>query len=88
MYGGDCDAAIAKTAAAVTHVQSQSQEVGSGDGRAGLVVFCLGYSVLDAGLSCTKGVWYVYGWDTGLFILMYWEVSTGLSPMLLTPSAR
>ena len=39
MYGGDCDAAIAKAAAAVTHVQSQSQEVGSGDGRAGLVVF-------------------------------------------------
>ena len=31
MYGGDCDAAIAKAAAAVTHVQSQSQEVGSGD---------------------------------------------------------
>ena len=20
---------------------------------------------LDAGLSCTKGVWYVYDWDTG-----------------------
>ena len=39
MYGGDCDAAIAKAAAAMTHVQSQSQEVGSGDGRAGLVVF-------------------------------------------------
>ena len=39
MYGGDCDAAIAKAAAAVTHVQSQSQEVGSGDGRAGHVVF-------------------------------------------------
>ena len=39
MYGGDCDAAIAKAAAAVTHVQSQTQEVGSGDGRAGLVVF-------------------------------------------------
>ena len=39
MYGGDCDAAIAKAAATVTHVQSQSQEVGSGDGRAGLVVF-------------------------------------------------
>ena len=31
MYGGDCDAAIAEAAAAVTHVQSQSQEVGSGD---------------------------------------------------------
>ena len=39
MYGGDCDAAIPKAAAAVTHVQSQIQEVGSGDGRAGLVVF-------------------------------------------------
>ena len=26
---------------------------------------CLGYSVLDAGLSCTKGDWYVYDWDTG-----------------------
>ena len=31
MYGGDCDAAIAKAAAVVTHVQSQSQEFGSGD---------------------------------------------------------
>ena len=39
MYGGDCDAAIAKTAAAVTRVQSKSREVGSGDGRAGLLVF-------------------------------------------------
>ena len=39
MYGGGCDAAIAKAAAPVAHVQSQSQEVGSGDGRAGLVVF-------------------------------------------------
>ena len=26
---------------------------------------CLGYSVLDAGLSCSKGVWYIYDWDTG-----------------------
>ena len=26
---------------------------------------CLGYSVLDAGLSCTKGVWYIYDWDAG-----------------------
>ena len=39
MYGGDCDAAIAKAAAAVTRAQSQSQEVGSGNGRAGLLVF-------------------------------------------------
>ena len=31
MCGGDCDAAIAKASAAVTHVQNQSQEVGSGD---------------------------------------------------------
>ena len=28
---GDCDAAIAKAAAVVTHVRSLSQEVGSGD---------------------------------------------------------
>ena len=39
-YGGDCDAAIAEAAAAVTHVQSQSQEVGSGDeGRGAGLVF-------------------------------------------------
>ena len=36
IYGGDCDAAIAKAAAAVTHAQSQSQEVGSGDEGLGL----------------------------------------------------
>ena len=39
MYGNDCDAAIVKAAAAVTPVQSQSQEIGSGDGRAEVVVF-------------------------------------------------
>ena len=37
MYGAACDAAIAKASAAVTHVQSQSQDVGSGD--KGLDVF-------------------------------------------------
>ena len=37
MYGGDCEAAIAEAAAAVTHVQSQSQEVGSGDEGLGLL---------------------------------------------------
>ena len=36
MYGGDCDAAKAKASAAVTHVQSQSQEVGSGEEGLGL----------------------------------------------------
>ena len=36
MYGGDCDAAMAEAAAAVTHVQSQSQKVGSGDAGLGL----------------------------------------------------
>ena len=36
MYSGDCDAAIAKAAAAVTHVQSQSQEVGSENEGLGL----------------------------------------------------
>ena len=39
-YGGDCDAATAEAAATVTHVQSQSQEVGSGDeGRGAGLVF-------------------------------------------------
>ena len=42
MYGGDCDAAIAKkAAAAVTHAQSQSQELGFGDERLGLLCFDL-----------------------------------------------
>ena len=36
IYGGDCDATIAKAAATVTHVQSQSQEVGSGYEELGL----------------------------------------------------
>ena len=39
MYGGGCDAAIAKASAAVTHVQSQSQEVGSGDKGLGVFMF-------------------------------------------------
>ena len=39
MYGGDCDAAIAKAAAAVTHVQSQNLEVASGDEGLGLFGF-------------------------------------------------
>ena len=41
MCCGDCDAAIAEAAAAVTHVQSQSQEVGSGDEGLGLLCFDL-----------------------------------------------
>ena len=41
MYGGDCDAAIAKASAAVTHVQSQRQEVGSGYEGLGLLCFDL-----------------------------------------------
>ena len=42
MYGGDYDAAIAKAAAAVTRVQSQSREVGSGDDEElGLLCFDL-----------------------------------------------
>ena len=38
---GDCDAVIAKAAAAVTHVQSLSQEVGSGNEGLGLFGFDL-----------------------------------------------
>ena len=47
MYGGDSDAAIAKVAAAVTHVQSQSQEVGCGDEGLGLFGFDLPWAETD-----------------------------------------
>ena len=47
MYGGDYDAAIAKAAAAVTHVKSQSQEVGSGDEGLGLLCFDLSSAETD-----------------------------------------
>ena len=47
MYDGDCDAAIARAAAAVTLVQSQSQEVGSGDERLGLLCFDLSSAQTD-----------------------------------------
>ena len=48
---GDCDAAIAKAAAVVTHVQSLSQEVGSGDEGLGLFGFDLS--------SAETGFWWV-----------------------------
>ena len=47
MYGGACDAAIAKAAAAVTHVQSRSQEVGSGDEGLGVLCFDLSSAETD-----------------------------------------
>ena len=47
MYGGDCDAAIAEAAAAVTHVQSQSEEVGSGDEGLCLLYFDLSSAETD-----------------------------------------
>ena len=39
MYGGACNTAVAKASAAVTHVQSQSQDVGSGDKGLGVFMF-------------------------------------------------
>ena len=45
--GGDCDTAIAKATAAVTHVQSQSQEVSSRDERLGLFGFYLSSEETD-----------------------------------------
>ena len=47
MYGGDCDAALAKATAAVIHAQSQSQEVGSGDEGLGLLCFDLSSAETD-----------------------------------------
>ena len=45
MCWGDCDAAIAEAAAAVTHVQSQ--EAGSGDEGLGLLCFDLSSAETD-----------------------------------------
>ena len=47
MCCGDCDAAIAEAAAAVTHIQSQSQEVGSGVEGLGLLSFDLSSAETD-----------------------------------------
>ena len=49
MYGGDCDAAIAKAAAALTYAQSQSesQEVGSEDEGLDLLCFDLSSAETD-----------------------------------------
>ena len=51
MYGDDCDAATAKAAAGVIHVQSQSREVGSGDEGLGLLYFVLS--------SAETGFWWL-----------------------------
>ena len=47
LYGGDFDAVIAKAAAAVTRVQSQSEEVGSGNEGLGLLCFDLSSAETD-----------------------------------------
>ena len=47
MYGGEYNAATAKAAAAVTRVQSPSQEVGSGDKGLGLLCFDLSSAETD-----------------------------------------
>ena len=39
---------------------------------------------LVTGLSCIKGVWYIYGWDTGQVILMYGGVPTGFFLVFFT----
>ena len=64
MYGGDCDAAIAKAAAAVTHVQSQSQEVGSGDEGLGFLY-----------LICHQQNRTFGGWNTSIRDFAYFRVS-------------
>ena len=47
MYSGGCDAAIAKAFPDVTHVQSPSQEVGSGDKGLGSLCFDLSSTETD-----------------------------------------
>ena len=48
----------------LTHVTeaTTSDQVGS---------VCGTRSSMLAGLSCTKGVWYIYDWDTGSTILIW-----------------
>ena len=36
-----------------------------------LLLVCGTRSSMLAGLSCTKGVWYIYDWDTGSTILIW-----------------
>ena len=64
MCCGDCDAAIAEAAAAVTHVQSQSQKVGSGDEGLGSLRFDLSSAERTFG-----------GWRTSSRDLAYFRVS-------------
>ena len=37
----------------------------------GRFLVCGTRSSMLAGLSCTKGVWYIYDWDTGSTILIW-----------------
>ena len=53
-YGGDCDAVIAKSSAAGTHVQSHSQEVGSGEEGLGFFSFFF-FVISRNGLLVTGG---------------------------------
>ena len=64
MCCGDYDAAIAEAAAAVTHVQSKSQEVGSGDEGLGLLCFICHQQKRTFG-----------GWRTSSRDLPYFRVS-------------
>ena len=65
MSGGDCDASIAEASAAVTHVQSESQEVGFGDEGLGLLCFDL--------LSAESDFWWL--WRASSRDLAYFRVS-------------
>ena len=59
MAGTGIIAVFTRQSRRVSEMASRTEQVG-----------CLGYSVLDAGLSCTKGVWYIRNWDTGSSILI------------------
>ena len=66
---GDCDAAIAKAAAVVTHVQSLSQEAGSGDEGLGLFGFDLSSAETDFWwLREEEGSKPIHGIDLGTWL--------------------
>ena len=68
---GDCDAAIAKAAAAMTHVQSLSEEAGSGDEGLGLFGFDLspaqtGFGSWERSRRRDRNLYMASTWGRGL----------------------
>ena len=82
MYGGGCDAAIAKASAATTHLQSQSEEVGSGDkGWACYALVCHQHERTFGGWRATSSRDFAYFRVTfDILLLSPWQRSSPCVP--------